>query len=276
MNKTWTYLSLTLALYGTNTFGGIYRSWTGFYIGANAGYLWSSNNIVKNEGKPGFANSLFLPGSQVMSSSLALLGTKHLFNSSNGFIGGGQIGYNSQFSDNLVIGIDTDLDAIGQSNGTTTSTHFVSTPQLGTQTADIVNTKKLNYLGLLKGRLGVLVSPSFLIYGAGAFAYGEGSLKTSYSVTNTNPVFLPFYEEVNVSKTLTGWAVGGGAEWLFSPSWSMKAEYIFYRLGPLHSHLNLTQNTNTTPPTPFARAEVESEARFTENTVRVGINYFFS
>ncbi|BCA94833.1 membrane protein [Legionella antarctica] len=276
MNKTWTYLSLTLVLYGTHTFGAIYRSWTGFYIGANAGYLWSSNNTIKNEGVAGFANSLFLPDSQAISSSLGLLGTKNLFNSSKGFIGGGQVGYNSQFSNNLVIGIDTDLDAIDQSSGITTSTNFVSTPQLGIQTANIENTKKLNYLGLLKGRLGVLISPSFLIYGAGGLAYGEGSLKTSYSVTSTNPVFLPFHEEIDYSKILAGWAAGGGAEWLFSPCWSMKVEYIYYRLGPLHTLLNLTQNINTIPPTPFATASVESEARFSENTIRIGINYFFS
>ncbi|MCL9684741.1 outer membrane protein [Legionella maioricensis] len=280
MNKTWTYFSLTLALYGTTAFGSVlskeYRSWTGFYIGGNAGYLWSSNNIIKNDGRTNFANPLFSPNSRTMSFALADLGTRHLFNSSKGFIGGGQIGYNSQFSENLVIGIDADLDAIGQSNGTTNTTNSVSTALLGTLNANIVNTKKLNYVGLLKGRLGVLVGPSFLLYGSGAFAYGGGSLKTSYSVTETNSAFPSFYEELNASKLLAGWAAGGGAELLFSPCWSMKVEYIYYQLGPLHTHLNLTQNIATTPPASFAGAIVDTSAKFTENTIRVGLNYFFS
>jgi outer membrane immunogenic protein len=279
MNKTWIYLSLSLALWETAAFGSFlskeYRSWTGFYIGGNAGYLWSSNNIIKNDGRTTFANPLFLPNSGTVSFALADLGIRHLFNASRGFLGGGQIGYNSQFSQNLVIGIDADIDALGQS-GTTNTTNSVATPLLGTLNANIVNTKKLNYMGLLKGRLGVLVGPSFLIYGAGAFSYGEGSLKTSFSVTETNPAFLPFYEEVTLNKLLAGWAAGGGAEVLFSPCWSMKLEYMYYQLGPIHSHLNLNQYLATTPPVSFAGATVESSAKFTENTIRIGINYFFS
>jgi opacity protein-like surface antigen len=50
--------------------------WTGFYVGANAGYSWGETNKVEN---------------------------KH------GFTGGGQIGYDYQFG-NFVLGLETDLN----------------------------------------------------------------------------------------------------------------------------------------------------------------------
>lgn len=279
MNKTWTFLSLTLALYGTNTFSGVgfeeNTNWTGFYIGANAGYSWSANNITHNIGLSTYANPLFLPTSQIISSSLAALGTNRFFNSTNGFIGGGQIGYNAQFSDNLVIGIDTDLDALGQSK-TIIGTNSVSTPQLGMYNANVTITRKLNYLGLLKGRLGVLLNQSFLVYGSGAFAYGGASLNTSYSVTETESGLLPLQDQETINKTLAGWAAGGGAEWLFLPCWSLNVEYIFYNLGHIRNDLNFNQSIATTPPTSYAGAIVNSMSKFTENTVWVGINYHFS
>lgn len=280
MNKKWTFVSLSLALFGTNSFCGTYfdayPNWNGFYIGGNIGYLWSANNTLVSTGQSTYANPLFLPSSQQMAASLAALGTNRIFNSSKGFIGGGQIGYNSHFSERMVIGLDTDLDALGQSNGTSSTVRSVSTPLVGTHNADVTITKKLNYLGLLKGRLGYLVTPTFLLYGSGAFAYGGGSLKTSYSVTQTNPVFLPISEQSDANKVLAGWAAGGGGEWLFSPCWSLKLEYIYYELGPLHSILELAQPIRTNPVTTYAKAVSKSSARFAENTLRIGVNYHFS
>jgi outer membrane immunogenic protein len=54
-------------------------SWTGVYLGANVGYGWA------NAGP----------------------------DDDNGFVGGGQIGYNYEFSNHLVLGIEGDMDATG-------------------------------------------------------------------------------------------------------------------------------------------------------------------
>ena len=277
MNKTWTFLSLSLAL--TNTFADALlvenRSWTGFYVGGNAGYLWSAHNIIRNTAIPSYGNPTFGAGTVAMADSLALLGTNHILHSSNGFIGGGQVGYNAQFADHLVIGLDADLDAINQSDETFNMTRSVSTPGQGTQNANISITKKLDYLGLIKGRLGVLVTPSFLLYGSGAFAYGGATFNTSYSITQTNPIFSPINAQNNVSKILAGWAAGAGGEWMFFPAWGLKVEYIFYNIGTKHNNLSLNQSLATTPPIDYAAATLESKTKFTENTVTVGINYHF-
>jgi outer membrane immunogenic protein len=62
-------------------------SWTGFYIGGNAGYAWSDQTLTLS----GAASS----GS--IKSNL------------NGFIGGGQIGYNWQAPNNFVFGVEADI-----------------------------------------------------------------------------------------------------------------------------------------------------------------------
>ncbi|KTD57546.1 outer membrane protein [Legionella shakespearei] len=278
MNKKWTRLSLALALCGTHAFAGDMgyvqpADWTGFYVGANAGYTWSANNSLHNISRASYADPSFLPLSQIRATAIALVTTNRMFTSDNSFMGGAQIGYNSQFSDHLVIGIETDLDAL-RFDSSTARTDTVSS--IGTYTSNATMTKKLNYLGLLKGRLGYLVTQSFLIYGSGAFAYGGASLATTYSVTNSQPNLLPIYAETNKNRILGGWSAGAGAEWMFTPCWSMKLEYLYYDLGSMHTYLNLGQSLAATPTTLYAGAVVESQAKYTGNAVRLGINYHFA
>ena len=63
-------------------------TWTGFYVGVNAGYGWNTND----------SNSFFDPVFGVVSGG----------GSDGGFVGGGQIGYNYQFGQ-FVIGLETDI-----------------------------------------------------------------------------------------------------------------------------------------------------------------------
>src|ERR1700736_5103284 len=82
-------------------------SWTGWYVGVNAGYGWNSDS-VNVVGTPLFANPL-VPAGTVPSLAAAVASTTGSFPvHSKGFIGGGQIGYNKQF-DKLVVGLEADI-----------------------------------------------------------------------------------------------------------------------------------------------------------------------
>src|SRR5208337_3578982 len=73
-------------------------TWTGFYIGLNAGGVWSMGNRTTTLSAPTFANNFLVaswPG--------------NLGNSNTGFIGGGQAGYNWQ-TGAFVLGVETDFD----------------------------------------------------------------------------------------------------------------------------------------------------------------------
>jgi len=87
-------------------------SWTGWYVGGNVGYSWGDAPTTGNASLVTFPGLLTLnPGFPGFPASFAFADhTTHL----NGAIGGGQVGYNYQFSPNWVLGFETDIQASGQ------------------------------------------------------------------------------------------------------------------------------------------------------------------
>ncbi|HEV7984311.1 MAG TPA: hypothetical protein VGP86_15570, partial [Xanthobacteraceae bacterium] len=143
-------------------------AWTGLYAGLNAGYadLQSSAYPVAS-GTPDAALGM-PPG---VSDGLAVLSSRTIpLGSGAGFAGGGQIGYNLQFNRLLVGGIEADIQGVaGRNSGSITTGSFVlGVPITTTQTAKVSTT----YLGTVRGRLGILLTPSWLIYATGGLAYG--------------------------------------------------------------------------------------------------------
>ena len=70
-------------------------SWTGFYLGINGGYGW------------GNADTDFDPGPTV--GSFEALEPTTLSPDPDGFVGGGQIGFNYQFGKWVVLGLESDF-----------------------------------------------------------------------------------------------------------------------------------------------------------------------
>ncbi len=138
--------------------------WTGFYGGVNAGYAWNENENV-NFGDPlAYLN----PATTSIGQSAALAGSASgsgvLSPGGGGFIGGGQVGYNMQFGDWLA-GLETDIQGVASNSSTQTrvsaapwSDFFLS----GTTTATESVSRRLDYLGTVRGRLGYLVAPNLL------------------------------------------------------------------------------------------------------------------
>jgi len=73
-------------------------SWTGFHIGMNAGYGWSTNTDSVRGANPATIGGWLYPG-EIASPSLG----------QGGFIGGAQIGYDYAFAPSMVAGLATDL-----------------------------------------------------------------------------------------------------------------------------------------------------------------------
>jgi outer membrane immunogenic protein len=117
-------------------------TWTGFYVGVNAGYGWTNNDF-----------SVVTPAGTV----LAVTGEDD-----GGFVGGAQVGYNFQFG-SFVVGVETDLqyaDIGGRGS---------FTPVVGTT---FVTDDSDNYFGTVRARLGFAFDRA-LIYATGGFAYGD-------------------------------------------------------------------------------------------------------
>ncbi len=109
-------------------------TWTGFYVGANAGY--------------GFG--------QVDSTNLGVIGR---YDDPDGFVGGAQLGYNLQFGQ-FVVGLETDFQGADLKSRTAPVAAGVSA------------SNELNYFGTVRGRVGFAID-RFLPYVTGGFAYGQ-------------------------------------------------------------------------------------------------------
>lgn len=176
-------------------------SWTGGYVGLNAGYAWgkSATNI------DWYASDEFYD-------------SFHYKPKLSGFIGGVQAGYNWQF-DSAVFGIETDIQ--GTSLKKSTSDVIVDPLNAPGVVANVNLETKINWLGTTRVRLGYLPSERLLAYVTGGLAYG--GVKAS---------FTDYYGfDTSTSKTKAGYAVGAGLEYALADNWTVKTEYLFADLG---------------------------------------------
>jgi outer membrane immunogenic protein len=286
-------------------------SWTGWYVGGNVGYSWGdAHTDIAGSGSI-FTTPDLVPGFPGFPSSVGFAdsNTARL----NGVIGGGQIGYNYQFSPKWVLGFETDIQASGERGSGTFvdpfSTQICNAGGVLTQggvdtpfcagtgplngTAVTAYEARIDWLGTVRGRLGYLVNDQVLLYGTGGLAYGRVKLS---GVTNVNgtlpsefsnspfPFDNPAASAFSKSRTNIGWTAGAGIEgrfayWL-SAGWTWKLEYLYLDLGSLDTTAPFPPAVASTghalqiQTTPFT-GPLTTHTHFTDNIVRVGLNYQF-
>jgi outer membrane immunogenic protein len=151
----------------------------------------------------------------------------------DGALVGGTLGYNMQLG-SFVLGIETDIDWSDIKGSTTVGC------AVACQTAN-------DWLGTLRGRLGLALD-RFMPYVTGGVAYGhvKGTMTGVGSFGSTN----------------VGWTAGGGLEYAFLNSWSVKLEYLYVDLG------KATCDAICSGGNPF-------DVEFTSHLMRAGLNYKF-
>src|ERR1700752_5289928 len=242
-------------------------NWNGFYIGVNGGYSW---------GKAGRDVTFFNP---VTGLAIVTAGTGATSDSNmNGGLFGGQIGYNWQ-TPNWGVGLETDAQWTGQRGGGTALCPATSAvvpgpclPGLTFVPGGVIGTaatldQKLEWFGTFRGRVGVAVVPSVLLYATGGAAYG--TIKTEGGIAGFPPNGTPVAAAGSSSDTRLGWTVGGGIEAMFAANWSAKLEYLYMDLGKVDS-------TAVFPTALGVPIGVSLNSRITDNIFRAGINYHFS
>lgn len=196
-------------------------NWAGFYIGGNVGSIIGRDRSTA-----------------VTTARLTLV--------PEGYIGGGQIGYNFQ-AGAWVFGVEGDFQG-------STAKDNKACIVFCNPTAALAINQKLPWLATARGRLGYSVG-STLFYGTAGFAYGE--TKTSFAA-------IPAAVIPTVKNSKSGYVVGAGIESpfnplnLFGPNWTSKTEYLYVDLG---------RTTN---------ALVGFSTKTEEHIFRTGINYHFN
>lgn len=159
--------------------------WTGFYVGGHVGYgggsLGPGTNPLPEQG-------VFLP------------------HSVTGLTGGYQVGYNRQFANRVVLGIEADATFTSPLDGAAlTPAPFDAT---------------IDYTGTLRGRVGYAFG-RWMPYLTGGFAWGHTHVNINDAAGS---LIAP------IGQYHTGWTVGAGAEFAVSGNWSAKAEYSYIDL----------------------------------------------
>jgi outer membrane immunogenic protein len=216
--------------------------WSGFYIGGNVGYGISRSPTDSTLIAP------TTPPTVVLGTSSPL--------SSDGVVGGGQIGWNKMFAPSWLFGIEADIQGADQKGTSTTRLDFLAPGQFASVES------RLNWFGTVRARLGWTATPDTLLYVTGGYAYGEVETRNS---SNLSLFGLPVPAGSSAKSVKDGWTVGGGVETrLWNSNWTAKAEYLYIDLG--------SQGTaNLVGPAP--NVSQVSNVDFKDHVVRVGLNY---
>jgi outer membrane immunogenic protein len=234
-----------------------YPTWTGWYVGVNAGYANDYNQDVV-----GGTNRI---GGIVVATGLvpSTLNTR-----ASGWLAGGTAGYNYQFSTaygGLVAGLETDFDWSGLSGS---ASQTLTTAPLGLNASlSTAANRGSDWLGTFRARIGsTALNPGTLFYITGGLAYADQNGSTS--VTLKTPIrLLNATATDSFSGGQIGYVVGGGVETMLTQHWSVKAEYLYANFG---SHNGGFGATIVRTPIAFSDSVTESES-----IVRAGVNYKF-
>jgi len=280
--------------------------WTGFYVGLNAGGGWGTSTSAYTTSAP-LLDQWAAANSYTGWTTPGIVGVTALANSGfanvnqGGFIGGGQVGYNYQFAGPFVAGLEADIQGStiggsGQYSGVSSDSAACCKGEVGTRTGIGFGrvSAGIDWLGTVRARIGYLFTPTLLVYGTGGLAYGGIHLSSSNAFfghthdTQASPVDFTVAATPStgsVSDTLVGYSVGGGAEWMFLPNWSVKAEALYYSLGGanlISSPLFTSYNWNVVyccgwaTGFPFTANIPSTHVSFNGVIARVGVNYHFN
>jgi len=187
-------------------------SWTGLYIGTHVGYGWSDADW--GDALSGVSTS----------------------NRSNGWLVGGQIGYNLQVRQ-FVFGVETDFSTAWLDGSSACPAPAFNCGH------------SYNWLTSFRGRLGVAVNNNrTLLYATGGAAWADVDYASSLGT--------------GFSHTHTGWVAGGGLEHMLTPNLTARIEYLYYGFDSVTAPAGALAGgpTNLNPTT---------------QTVRFGLNFKF-
>jgi len=246
-------------------------TWTGFYVGANAGAAWGRSKVnsavncnVPPLGPAG-ANYICDTSGAGADDAAALNASGSGNVNKSGFTGGVQVGYNWQ-QNNFLYGIETDFGAFnvsGSKQGAGVYPGAGASGVLAGVPYTMSTSASADWLYTLRGRIGWLVQPNLLAYATGGLAVTRLQVGFNYSDT------LLASGSGSASETKAGWAIGGGLEWAFNKHWSIKGEYLYVDFGSVTA-----TGTIATGGGGYSQG-ISTSADLAASIVRLGVNYKF-
>jgi opacity protein-like surface antigen len=237
-------------------------NWTGFYVGGFAGAAAGRTDI-------GFVGA-----------PLVIAGERPWV---VGGLGGFEGGYNYQFSNNWVLGVEGDVGAANVHGGRTAGASdglSVTGLSTGFSPAFFTIQDKTNWMATATGRVGYAWGRT-LIYAKGGVAFEDSSTTVNciYGPSGQSPL-VPgpgFRSCLNQAGAVTsgfstpwytrvGWTVGYGTEFDLGKNWSAKAEYDYLSFGS-HTALATDGTTLLTDKSYISQVKIGVNYKFTPGVV---------
>jgi hemoglobin/transferrin/lactoferrin receptor protein len=215
--------SLTLPDFNASIRAVASRDWTGFYTGLSAGY-----DFAKFRGTMTALDGTAVRDGDATNQNLS------------GFSFGAQVGYNYQFSNRIVAGIEADIWQPQLSGWTDTCAmeqpNSVCSGEMANVQFESSVKSAAKWIATVRGRLGYAINDRLMIYATGGAAFmRQDEERTQYALgdrldTGGNKMVDRAFTE-DWSLTRTGFVVGGGAEYKLGHGWSLKAEGLLASFG---------------------------------------------
>ena len=179
-------------------------SWTGGYIGVVGGYGWGDSDF----------------SADVVDSAdnTIVYGTGGDSIDAEGFLIGGQLGYDFDMGNGLVLGVAGDWSWTGMDGDLCVDTDTC----VPAEADDSYASADVNWLATVRARAG-FTTGSLLIYGTGGLAIADADSSVSH-VDGLG-------DNRSDSNTHLGWVIGAGAEFKVTENMSLGAEYLHVDLG---------------------------------------------
>lgn len=189
------------------------HNWTGLYAGGYTGYKYG--NVDVNLDPTGtWANTV--GRDDIRSHAFDNLDT-------SGAELGGLVGFNWQFHECWVVGLEADVAYLWLRNSDDSGT-FVAT---GFTPKSIQSSFKTHYLATFAPRIGYAWG-KWLPYVTGGLALGD--LEFGQRLHNVSPNG-PYHASGEVNETHAGWMIGCGLQYAVCEHWSVRAQYQYVDLG---------------------------------------------
>lgn len=177
-------------------------TWTGFHVGFNRGFGGAVSQAQVSIAAPGLGGM-----------------ATQTFDQASGWFAGGQIGYDYQFGNGVVLGLESDMQWSDIRSSHQAGT-IASTPALMTASD---TSHSLLWFGTTRGRLGYSFG-RFLPYVTGGVAYG------AVQAQGVQALGAGLLTAGEARATNVGWAAGAGLDFALSPRLSARAEYLYLQL----------------------------------------------
>jgi outer membrane immunogenic protein len=187
------------------------HDWSGFYIGATAGY--SGTDVAGRYDSDNGGNTSFLGADEGGPLKFKI----------NGLTGGLETGYNWQH-ESLVLGIEGDANFVDWSDGITND---------GNERVSA----KTNFVGTLRGRAGYAIDTVLL--------YGTAGLSLSHTKYTANDNVTTGTDIGSMRLNGIGFVAGGGVEFAVNENWSLKGEGLYFFDGKKKSAGSLTTDSDS-------------------------------